>query len=55
VEAAKALGLSLINIMLKHIFPNIMGPILVYVTLDLGSVILAEAGLSYLGVGAQPP
>lgn len=55
VEAAKALGLSSISIMLKHIFPNIMGPILVYVTLDLGSVILAEAGLSYLGVGAQPP
>ena len=55
IEAAKAMGLSPLSIMLKHIFPNIMGPMLVYITLDLGGVILSEAGLSYLGVGAQPP
>ena len=41
--------------MFKHILPNIIGPILVYITLDFGSVILMEAGLSFLGLGATPP
>ncbi len=55
VEAAKALGVSDFGIMVRHILPNIIGPILVYVTMDLGGVILTEAGLSFLGVGAVPP
>ena len=55
VEAARAMGMSSWGIMFKHIFPNILAPILVILTLDVGSVILVEAGLSYLGIGAQPP
>ncbi len=55
VEAARALGLPTRTILLRHILPNILGPLLVYLTLDFGGVILTEAGLSYLGVGAVPP
>ncbi|GAB6148142.1 ABC transporter permease [Stetteria hydrogenophila] len=55
VEAARALGVPTRQIMLRHILPNIMSPILVYLTLDFGSVILTEAGLSFLGLGAVPP
>ncbi len=55
VEAAKALGLPTRTILFRHIFPNILGPLLVYLTLDFGGVILTEAGLSFLGVGAVPP
>ncbi len=55
VEAARAVGLSSRTIMFKHILPNIIGPILVYITLDFGGVILMEAGLSFLGLGATPP
>ncbi len=52
VEAARALGLSSREIMFKHILPNIISPVIVLVTLDIGNVILVEAGLSYL-MGAQ--
>ncbi len=55
VEAARALGVPTRWILLRHIFPNILGPILVYLTLDFGGVILTEAGLSFLGLGAVPP
>lgn len=55
VEAAKALGLSDWKIMTKHILPNIMSLILVMVTIDLGSIIILEAALSFLGLGPQPP
>ena len=55
VEAARAVGLSSWTIMFKHILPNIVGPILVCITLDFGGVILMEAGLSFLGLGATPP
>ncbi len=55
VEAARALGVPTRGILLRHIFPNIIGPLLVYLTLDFGGVILTEAGLSFLGVGAVPP
>ena len=55
VEAAKALGLSDFQIMFKHILPNISSIILVMVTIDLGSIIILEAALSFLGLGAQPP
>ncbi len=55
VEAARALGVSTTSILFRHILPNILGPILVYLSLDSGGVILTEAGLSFLGVGAVPP
>ncbi len=55
VEAAKAIGLSDIKIMFKHILPNILSPIVVLVTMDMGSIVLLNAGLSFIGLGAQPP
>lgn len=55
VEAAKALGFSNFRIIAKHILPNIMGPILVIAASNFASAIVIEAGLSFLGVGVQPP
>jgi peptide/nickel transport system permease protein len=55
VQAARALGTPHPVIIVEHILPNIMGPILVAVTLDIATVILLEASLSFLGLGAQPP
>lgn len=55
VEAARALGASGIYIILKHILPNTLAPILVQATLDMGNVILEAAALSFIGLGAQPP
>jgi len=55
VEAAKALGFSHARIIAKHILPNIMGPILVIAASNFASAIVIEAGLSFLGVGVQPP
>ena len=55
VEAAHALGLSRARIMFRHILPNALQPIIVYGTIAVGSAILAEAALSYLGVGPQDP
>ena len=55
VEAARALGIPTGRILRAHILPNILGPLLVYLTLDFGAVILVAAGLSFLGLGAVPP
>jgi len=55
VEAARALGIPTWRILAVHILPNIAGPILVMFTIDFGGVILTEAGLSFLGLGAVPP
>jgi len=55
VEAAKALGFSHFRIIAKHILPNIMGPVLVIAAANFASAIVIEAGLSFLGVGVQPP
>jgi peptide/nickel transport system permease protein len=55
VEASKAVGLGDGSIMLRHILPNTMAPVVVQATMDLGTAILAEAGLSFLGLGAQAP
>jgi peptide/nickel transport system permease protein len=55
ITAAQALGASDISIMARHVIPNIIGPILVYGTLGLSGAILLTAGLSYIGLGAQPP
>ncbi|MBC7744946.1 MAG: ABC transporter permease [Flavobacterium sp.] len=55
VEAAKALGFTDGRIILRHILPNMAGPILVVASSNFASAILLEAGLSFLGFGAQPP
>lgn len=55
VEAARALGFSNFRIIFKHILPNLVGPIIVIATSNFASAILMEAGLSFLGLGVQPP
>ena len=55
VEAAKALGYGNLRIIFKHILPNILGPLTVIAASNFASAILLEAGLSFLGFGAQPP
>ncbi len=55
VEAARALGASNQRLILRHLLPNILAPAIILVTLGIGGAILAEAGLSFLGLGAQPP
>ena len=55
VEAAKAIGVTDRKIVTKHLLPNGVGPIIVAVTLGIPAAILAEATLSYIGIGVQPP
>ena len=55
IEAARAAGLTLDAIIIRHIVPNLLGPVMVYVTLTIPAVILAESFLSFLGMGVQPP
>ena len=55
VEAARALGFSNFRIIIRHIWPNIMGPVIVIAASNFASAIVIEAGLSFLGVGVQPP
>ena len=55
ITAANSLGASDRRILLNHIFPNAYPPLIVLVTFNLGSAILAEAGLSFLGIGIMPP
>ena len=55
VRAAEALGASRRRIIFRHLLPNALGPLLVAATLGVGDVILLEAGLSFLGLGIQPP
>jgi peptide/nickel transport system permease protein len=55
VEAARALGYSHGRILFRHILPNVMGPVLVVAASNFASAIVIEAGLSFLGVGVQPP
>lgn len=55
VDAARGLGVGRIGIMARHILPNLFGTLLVYGTLRVSTAILAESGLSFLGLGAQPP
>lgn len=54
VEAARSIGTSHLNIMLRHVLPNSLPPLLVQTTLTIGYAIIAEATLSYLGLGAAP-
>jgi ABC-type dipeptide/oligopeptide/nickel transport system permease subunit len=55
VTAAHALGASDIHILIVHILPNMLTPLIVYGTLTIANIILAEAALAFLGLGAQPP
>jgi peptide/nickel transport system permease protein len=54
VQAARVIGLAPLTIMVRHVLPNVLGPVLVIGTLGLALAIIAEATLSYLGVGAPP-
>lgn len=55
VEAARAVGASPWRVLLRHLFPNALGPVVVNATMDLGYVLLTAASLSFIGLGAQPP
>lgn len=55
IEAARAFGASDMEIVLKHIIPNCLAPLIVQISLSLGSTIMAISGLSFLGLGVQPP
>jgi ABC-type dipeptide/oligopeptide/nickel transport system permease subunit len=55
VEATRALGFSDFRTIVRHIWPNIMGPVMVIAASNFASAIVIEAGLSFLGVGVQPP
>lgn len=55
VEAGRAMGLGSYRIITRHILPNIMGPVIVISAANFASAILIEAGLSFLGIGVQPP
>jgi len=55
IQAAKAVGATPVRIILRHILPNVVAPMIVAATLDVGWMIMAGAGMSFLGLGAQPP
>ena len=55
VQVGKILGFNSFRIMFKHIMPNIIGPVIVISAANFASAILIEAGLSFLGIGVQPP
>jgi len=55
VLAARSSGTSHFGIIMRHMLPNVLSPVIVLATLDMGSLILAISGLSFLGLGAQPP
>ncbi len=55
VQSARVVGVSDARIILRHILPNVVSPVLVLSTLGIGYAIVAEAGLSFLGLGVQPP
>jgi len=55
IEAARALGYRNRRIIFRHILPNVMGPVIIISAANFSSAILLEAGLSFLGIGVQPP
>jgi peptide/nickel transport system permease protein len=55
VEAARGIGASHVRIIVRHLLPNAVAPLMVQASFDMGSVIIAAAGLSFIGFGAQPP
>jgi oligopeptide transport system permease protein len=55
IEASIAMGLTNMQIILRHLIPNVLGPVIVYTTLTIPQVMLTESFLSFLGLGIQPP
>ena len=55
IEAGRALGFNDFRLIFRHVLPNVMGPVIVISAANFASAILIEAGLSFLGIGAQPP
>jgi peptide/nickel transport system permease protein len=55
VQAAVALGISPVLVMIRHLLPMIMAPLIIEATFGVASAVIAEAGLSFLGLGVQPP
>lgn len=55
IRAARALGMGNARLMIRHILPNVAGPVIVATTLSIGNIILLESVLSFLGLGIQPP
>ncbi|MBQ6842547.1 MAG: ABC transporter permease [Firmicutes bacterium] len=55
IESARAIGTSDFRIIMKHIIPNAIGPVIVQATLGVGEIIISAAGLSFLGLGIEPP
>jgi peptide/nickel transport system permease protein len=55
IDAARAIGANDARILMKEIFPSVIPPLLVFVTLNIGALIVETAGLSFIGLGAQPP
>jgi peptide/nickel transport system permease protein len=55
VAAARATGASATRILFRHMLPNMLGPLVIVATLGIGTAIVAESGLSFLGLGVQPP
>ncbi|MBS0242304.1 MAG: ABC transporter permease [Proteobacteria bacterium] len=55
VEASRAIGLTELSVLVRHIVPNALPPVIVVATISAATAILAEAGLSFLGLGVQPP
>lgn len=55
IEAGRALGFKNMRIIFRHVLPNVMGPVIIISAANFASAILTEAGLSFLGIGAQPP
>lgn len=55
IDAARVMGIPKIKIIFRHIIPNTLTPVIVQASIDMGSVILAAASLSFLGLGSQPP
>jgi peptide/nickel transport system permease protein len=55
VLAARAIGVQTPRLIVRHMLPNILGPVIVLATLGIGSIIILEAALSFLGLGVQPP
>jgi peptide/nickel transport system permease protein len=55
VHAARAIGVGNARIIFRHMLPNVLGPVIVLASLDVGSIIILESALSFLGLGVQPP
>lgn len=55
VEAARAIGAGDLRILLRHILPNVLSPVIILATLGMGTAVVAESTLSFLGMGVQPP